>query len=136
MLYFVSKTEIEELEGTTGLIITPETKEYAGFMAPQRQTVEISGEGNLVVKYYYTRNTNTSYKVKHWVQKLEGMPNSHDDHFAHINIGLLLLHFLFLLLCLRLLNNYFLCSNSLFLLFHFLLLLCFEYMVLWILHIL
>ena len=74
-----TKTEIEELEGTTGLIITPETKEYAGFMAPQRQTVEIAGEGNLVVKYYYTRNTNTSYKVKHWVQKLEGMPNSHDD---------------------------------------------------------
>ena len=74
-----AKTEIEELEGTTGAIITPETKEYEGFVAPAKQTIEIAGEGNVIVKYYYTRNTNTPYKVKHWVQKLEGMPNSHDD---------------------------------------------------------
>ena len=72
-------SETDNLTGTTGATVTPETKEYAGFTAPQKETVEILGEGNLVVKYYYTRNTDTPYVVKHWVQKLEGTANIQDE---------------------------------------------------------
>lgn len=32
-------------------------KSYTGFSAPEKQTVEVLGDGSLVVNYYYTRNT-------------------------------------------------------------------------------
>ena len=42
--------------GTTDSSITPATNTYEGFTAPATQTTTISGTGNTVVEYYYTRN--------------------------------------------------------------------------------
>ena len=77
--------ETDNLTGTTDEEITPGTKEYAGFTAPQTQTVRILGDGSLEVNYYYTRNTNTPYKVEHWQENLPtennetGNNNNPDD---------------------------------------------------------
>ena len=51
----------ENLTGTTGASVTPETKYfYGGFTTPSKQTVIIAADGSTVVNYYYTRN---SYKL-------------------------------------------------------------------------
>ena len=71
--------DTDELTGTTGATVTPNVKEYAGFTAPKAQTVEILADGSLEVNYYYTRNTNTPYKVQHWQQKLTGNAETHDE---------------------------------------------------------
>ena len=68
--YTIIENDTEELTGTTGEEVTPEVKEYAGFTSPETQTVTILGDGSLVVNYYYTRNTNTPYKVQHWKENL------------------------------------------------------------------
>ena len=65
-------TDTDNLNGITGRTITPETKEYPGFTAPDPEQVEIKADGSLIVNYYYTRNTNTPYKVYHWTQNLGG----------------------------------------------------------------
>ena len=68
-------TEVESdrqiLTGTTGATITPATKTYAGFTSPNTQTTTIAGDGNTVVSYYYTRNTNTAYKVNHYIMNTD-----------------------------------------------------------------
>ncbi|MCR4649543.1 MAG: InlB B-repeat-containing protein [Lachnospiraceae bacterium] len=58
--YPAKASETEALTGKTNASITPEVKTYTGFTAPELQTVKISADGKLVVKYYYTRN---SYKL-------------------------------------------------------------------------
>ncbi len=58
--YPATANETETLTGKTNASITPEVKTYKGFTAPETQTVKISADGTLVVKYYYTRN---SYKL-------------------------------------------------------------------------
>ncbi len=58
--YNAKASETESLTGTTNTKVTPAVKEYKGFTAPELQTVKISADGTLVVKYYYTRN---SYKL-------------------------------------------------------------------------
>ena len=72
--------DTENKTGTTGAIITPETKEYPGFTSPEKQTVEILGNGSLVVKYYYTRNLDTPYVVKHYKQNLENTKEIISSH--------------------------------------------------------
>ena len=82
---------------------TPGTKEYAGFTAPQTQTVRILGDGSLEVNYYYTRNTNTPYKVEHWQENLPtennetGNNNNPDDLFLLNCLFRLMYNFLVLL---------------------------------------
>lgn len=51
--------ETQDLTGTSDASVTPDTNPYAGFTAPQTQTVTINPDGSLVVEYYYTRNTYT-----------------------------------------------------------------------------
>ena len=46
----------QELHGTTGATITPDTNTYEGFTAPVKQTVTINGDGSTEVEYLYTRN--------------------------------------------------------------------------------
>lgn len=62
--------ETEIFKANIGTSITPETKIYEGFTAPDKQTEEIAEDGSTVVKYYYTRN---SYMVT--VTKGEGIQN-------------------------------------------------------------
>ena len=56
--YFLA--EEDKLKGTADMQVTPDVKDYEGFTSPSVQTVIISGDGSLVVDYYYTRNR---YKV-------------------------------------------------------------------------
>lgn len=51
--------ETENLAGTTGANVTPNTKTYTGFTSPAKQTVTIKADGSTVVNYYYTRNKYT-----------------------------------------------------------------------------
>ncbi len=50
-------TEEESFTAHAGDSVTPDVKSYTGFTAPEKQTVEVLGDGSLVVNYYYTRNT-------------------------------------------------------------------------------
>ena len=48
--------ETDNLSGTSDSEVTPDTKAYVEFIIPNKQTVTISADGSLVVKYYYIRN--------------------------------------------------------------------------------
>ena len=52
--------ETQELLAMPGAKVTPDTKEYIGFTAPEKQNGMVTGDGKLVINYYYTRN---AYKV-------------------------------------------------------------------------
>lgn len=45
--------------GTSDSVVTPQVYNYDHFTSPNAKTVTISPKGDLVVKYYYTRNTYT-----------------------------------------------------------------------------
>ena len=62
--------ETEIFRANIGTEITPETKIYEGFTAPNKQTEKLANDGSTVIKYYYTRN---SYTVT--VTKGEGIQN-------------------------------------------------------------
>ena len=47
-------TEEESFAAHAGDSVTPDVKSYTGFTAPEKQTVEVLGDGSLVVNYYYT----------------------------------------------------------------------------------
>ena len=56
----------EVFSAEIGTEVTPDVKNYVGFMAPeepqpQTVTVDAAGNGNLVVEYYYTRQSYMSY---------------------------------------------------------------------------
>lgn len=52
-----SEPEIENLTGTTGTTVTPNTKSYVGFASPDAESVVIKGDGTTKVTYYYTRKS-------------------------------------------------------------------------------
>ena len=54
--YTLIETE-NTLTGTTGETVTPETKTYEGFTAPETQELEILADGTAEINYYYTRNS-------------------------------------------------------------------------------
>ena len=56
-----SLVDTDNLTGTTDDMVAPSLNEYTGFTSPMAQNVTINGDGTLVVKYYYTRNTYTIY---------------------------------------------------------------------------
>jgi len=47
--------ETEALTGTTGESVTPEVKEYEGFVSPETETKEIAADGTMVIEYKYER---------------------------------------------------------------------------------
>lgn len=49
--------DTEELRGTTGITLYPETKTYEGFTSPARESLTILADGTAELNYYYTRNT-------------------------------------------------------------------------------
>ena len=51
--------ETETLSGSAGYPITPNTKSYAGFTSPTKQTVTVSSDGSTIINYNYTRNQYT-----------------------------------------------------------------------------
>ena len=53
--------DTEELRGTTGITLYPETKTYEGFTSPARESLTILADGTAELNYYYTRN---KYKVE------------------------------------------------------------------------
>ena len=62
--------------GTTGTNVTASAKNYAGFtydesVAETQKSGVIAGDGSLVLKLYYTRNTNTRYTVEHYLENLD-----------------------------------------------------------------
>ncbi len=48
-------TETEELHGATDTEVTPQVKDYEGFILPTEQTITIAGDGSTVVTYLYER---------------------------------------------------------------------------------
>ncbi|NLC97225.1 MAG: InlB B-repeat-containing protein, partial [Erysipelotrichaceae bacterium] len=67
--------ETENLTGTTGTTATASNKTYDGFtydstVAGTLTSGTIAGDGSLVLKLYYTRNTDTVYKVEHYKENL------------------------------------------------------------------
>ena len=53
------------LTGTTDESVQPAVNNYDGFVSPQPETVQISGDGRAEVNYYYTRRTDLSYTIKY-----------------------------------------------------------------------
>ena len=51
--------DVDNLEGTTDTQVTPTTRTYEGFTSPNAEEINIDGDGNKVLKYYYTRNRYT-----------------------------------------------------------------------------
>ncbi len=56
--------DTDEYTGTTDTSVSPAVKTYAGFTAPEVQTVNIDGDGSRVVTYKYTRNSYTLTTAK------------------------------------------------------------------------
>ena len=57
--YPAEPAETDNLTGTTDAYVTPAVKTYDGFISPSTQTVQIAGNGGLVVSYQYARRTYT-----------------------------------------------------------------------------
>ncbi|MBQ6477940.1 MAG: leucine-rich repeat protein [Erysipelotrichaceae bacterium] len=55
--YPIEPFETETILVTDEDTITPDTKEYPGFTAPEKETIQVDAAGNLVTDYYYTRNS-------------------------------------------------------------------------------
>ncbi len=53
------------LRGTTDENVEPDVNNYDGFVSPEPETVQISGDGRAEVNYYYTRRTDLSYTIKY-----------------------------------------------------------------------
>lgn len=49
--------EVEKLAGEVLSTISPDVKEYEGFTSPEKKTVVLTEERNLVIRYEYTRNS-------------------------------------------------------------------------------
>ncbi len=69
--------ETENLTGTTDITVTATPKTYAGYTentthVERKATGTILGDGSLVLKLYYDRNTTTAYKVEHYKQNESG----------------------------------------------------------------
>ena len=66
--------DTDNLTGTTDREVTAEAKTYAGYT--ENTTISqrvpsgiVAGDGSLVLKLYYDRNTDTAYTVKHYKQQ-------------------------------------------------------------------
>ena len=66
--------DTDNLTGTTDSTVTAEAKTYAGYT--ENTTISqrvpsgiVAGDGSLVLKLYYDRNTDTAYTVKHYKQQ-------------------------------------------------------------------
>ena len=55
--YALARTE--DKTGTTDTMATPNRESYTGFTAPAAQSKKITGDGHMVIDYYYTRNQYT-----------------------------------------------------------------------------
>ncbi|MDQ0361694.1 hypothetical protein [Breznakia pachnodae] len=69
--------DTDNLTGTTGALATASVKTYAGYTANlfHTDTVlagSIKGDGTLVLRLFYSANTNTTYKVEHYQEQPDG----------------------------------------------------------------
>ena len=66
--------DTEDLEGKTGATVDVTPKNYDGFTPEDRNpsTVTILANGKAVASLYYSRNTDTPYKVEHYQQNVTG----------------------------------------------------------------
>ena len=55
--YTLARTE--DKTGTTDTMATPDRESYTGFTPPAAQSKKITGDGRMVIDYYYTRNQYT-----------------------------------------------------------------------------
>ena len=53
------------LEGIAGEIVTPKTKEYEGFISPEKQNLTITVDGRAELNYYYARRKDLTCTIKH-----------------------------------------------------------------------
>jgi hypothetical protein len=70
-------TDTEALVGSTGSTVTGTPKTYVGYtfdstVAGTIASGTIKGDGTLTLKLYYKANTNTAYKVEHYLEQLDG----------------------------------------------------------------
>lgn len=65
-----SLRQMDTFIGTTGTAVTPDTKEFEGYIAPKKQTVTIAGDGSTQVVYYYdaVQVVTLAYRVEHYLQ--------------------------------------------------------------------
>jgi LPXTG-motif cell wall-anchored protein len=69
--------DTEALSGTTGASVSGTARIYAGYTFDNTVTGTIEsgnilGDGTLVLKLYYTANTDTAYKVEHYLEQVGG----------------------------------------------------------------
>ena len=72
----------QTLQGTADAAVTPETKTYTGFTAPQRQTVTVQANGSLIVEYYYTRNSYTMTFVTNGGEELAPVTQKYQSEWV------------------------------------------------------
>ena len=60
----------DTFKGTTDTVVTPDTREYEGYVAPKKQTVTIAGDGSTEVVYLYdiAPMDTFTYRVEHYLQ--------------------------------------------------------------------
>ena len=54
--YELQESETQTFTGTSGTMVTPDTKIFSGYTAPEKITAEIAGDGSTVIQYFYPRN--------------------------------------------------------------------------------
>ena len=62
--------ELADTEYLTGLAcstVSPEVKEFDGYVAPARVSVTLRGDGKTIVNYYYLRDSECAYTVKYYL---------------------------------------------------------------------
>lgn len=79
--YTLDDDATQNLTGTADAEITPAALSYAGFTAPELQTVTIAPDGTLVVNYYYTRNSYTVTFVTNGGTAIDSITQKYDSEF-------------------------------------------------------
>ena len=85
-------SETEEKNGKVGESVTAIVKTYDGYTQDTEnekriESGEIKEDGSLVLKVYYKANTNTAYRVEHYLQNLENTEYTIDSEATESKSG-------------------------------------------------
>jgi len=64
-------SDTEELAGETDTQVTPPTKTYDGYVAPEGTSATIKGDGSLVINYYYKLRSDIKYTIHYYFDSVE-----------------------------------------------------------------
>ncbi len=74
-----TKESTQNFNGTADSNITPQVKSYTHFVSPSSQTVKISHDGSLIVKYYYNRTTHNLTYITNGGDAIEKQTYKYDQ---------------------------------------------------------